>query len=55
MPRCSAADRKDGSVHPTGTAHVIEEYLQSYAGIGRTYPFAIPEPIVVLSGWNPAC
>ena len=46
-------DRKDGSVHVTGTAYPIEEYLQSYARIGRTYPFAVPEHAVVLSGWKP--
>jgi hypothetical protein len=46
-------DRNDGSVHTTGTAHPIEEYLQSYARIGRTYPFAVPGYAVVLTGWNP--
>lgn len=46
-------ERRDGSVHMTGTAHPIEEYLQSYARIGRTYPFAVPEYVVVLTGWKP--
>lgn len=46
-------DRRDGSVHMTGTAHPIEEYLQSYARIGRTYPFAVPEYVVVLNDWKP--
>ena len=46
-------DRRDGSVHVTGTAYPIENYLQSYARIGRTYPFAVPEHVVVLSGWKP--
>lgn len=46
-------DKRDGSVHSTGTAYPIEEYLQSYARAGRAYPFAVPEHIVVLSGWRP--
>ena len=46
-------DRRDGSVHVTGTAYPIEDYLESYARIGRTYPFAVPENVVVLSGWKP--
>jgi hypothetical protein len=46
-------DRRGGSVHVTGTAYPTEDYLQSYARIGRTYPFAVPEYVVVLSGWKP--
>src|SRR5260370_28446476 len=46
-------DRNDGSIHVTGTAYPIEEYLESYARIGRPYPFAVPEQLVVLDGWKP--
>ncbi len=46
-------DRRDGSVHVTGTAYPIEEYLQGYARVARTYPFAVPEYVVVLNGWKP--
>jgi hypothetical protein len=41
-------DRKHGSIHTTGTAYPIEEYLESYARMGRTYPFAVPEYLVTL-------
>lgn len=46
-------DRESGSVHATGTAFPLEQYLESYARIGRTYPFAVPEHIVILEGWKP--
>ena len=46
-------DRKDGSVHATGTAYAVEQYLESYARVGRTYPFAIPEYLVVLEELEP--
>lgn len=46
-------DRKDGSVHPTGTAFPIEQYLESYARARRVYPFAVPVHMVILSGWKP--
>jgi hypothetical protein len=46
-------DREDGSVHPTGTAYPIEQYLESYARIRRPYPFATPEHLVVLYGCKP--
>jgi hypothetical protein len=46
-------DRRDGSIHMTGTAYPIEQYLESYARVGRSYPFAVPEHIVVLDGWKP--
>jgi hypothetical protein len=46
-------DRKDGSIHLTGTAYPIEQYLKSYIRVGRTYPFAVAEEIVVLYGSKP--
>jgi hypothetical protein len=46
-------DRHSGSIHITGTAFRAEEYLESYARIGRTYPFAVPEHLVVLEGCKP--
>jgi ribosomal protein L7/L12 len=46
-------DRTDGSIHATGTAYPIEAYLESYARTGRTYPFAVPEHVVILEGWKP--
>ena len=46
-------NREDGTVHVTGTAFALERYLESYARIGRTYPFAVAEYLVILSGWNP--
>ena len=46
-------DRKDGSVHVTGTSFPIEQYLESYDLVRRTYPFAAPEHIVILEGWKP--
>ena len=41
-------DRRDGSIHVTGTAYPIKKYLESYAQVGRTRPFAIPEYLVIL-------
>jgi ribosomal protein L7/L12 len=41
-------DRKDGSIHVTGTAYPVENYLESYACVGRAYPFAVPEYAVIL-------
>ena len=46
-------DRKNDSVHVTGTAYPLGQYLESYARIGRTYPFAVPEHVVILEGWKP--
>ncbi len=46
-------NRKDGSVHSTGTAYPIEQYLESYARVGRAFPFATPEHLCVLSGGDP--
>jgi hypothetical protein len=46
-------DRNSGTIHVTGTAYPVEDYLESYARIGRTYPFAIPEHLVILEGWKP--
>jgi hypothetical protein len=46
-------DRKDGSIHVTGTAYPTEHYLESYARVGRAYPFAVPEYAVILEGWKP--
>jgi hypothetical protein len=46
-------DRNDGSIHVTGTAYPTEQYLESYACVGRTYPFAVPEHVVILDGWKP--
>jgi hypothetical protein len=46
-------DRKDGSVHETGTAYPTGQYLESYARVGRPYPFAVPEHVSTLTGWKP--
>lgn len=46
-------DRKDGSIHVTGTAYPTERYVENYARVGRTYPFAVPEYLVILAGWKP--
>jgi hypothetical protein len=46
-------DRKDGLIHVTGTAYPTEQYIESYARVGRTYPFAVPEHLVILAGWKP--
>jgi hypothetical protein len=46
-------DRKDGLIHETGTAYPAEQYIESYARVGRTYPFALPEHLVILEGWKP--
>ena len=45
-------DRKDGSVHSTGTAYPVEQYVESYARVGRAYPFAVPEYVVIIEGWR---
>jgi hypothetical protein len=45
-------DRKDGSVHETGTAYPTGQYLESYARVGRPYPFAVPEHVATLTGWK---
>jgi hypothetical protein len=45
-------DRKDGSIHLTGTAFPVERYLESYGRVGRTYPFAAAEHLVILEGWK---
>jgi len=42
-----------GRSNVTGTAHPLNQYLESYVRAGRTYPFAIPEHIVVLETWKP--
>ena len=44
-------DRKDGSVHVTGTGYPTEHYLQSYVQLGHTR--GILEPEVVLEGLSP--
>jgi ribosomal protein L7/L12 len=46
-------DRKSGSVHVTGTASPLEEYLETYARAGRTNPLLVPEYLVILEGWKP--
>jgi len=46
-------DRRDGSLHVTGTAFPVDRYIESYARIGRAYPFAVPKHVVVLEGWRP--
>ncbi len=46
-------DRKDGTVHITGTAFPTEQYLESYERVGRTYPFAVAEHLVILEGRKP--
>ena len=46
-------DRKDGSIHVTGTAFPVEQYLESYARVGRAYPFAVPEDVVVIEECKP--
>ena len=45
--------RSDGSVHVTGTAHPIERYIESFAHVRRTYPFAEARYLVTLDGWLP--
>lgn len=46
-------DRQSGLIHFTGTAYPLEDYLDSYARVGRTYLFAAPEHLVVLEDWTP--
>lgn len=46
-------DRRDGTIHVTGTAYPTEKYLESYARVGRTYPFATPEELVILERLKP--
>lgn len=46
-------DRHDQSIHATGTAYPTETYLESYARVGRTFPLAVAEHLVVLEGWRP--
>ena len=46
-------DRREGAIHVTGTAFPVERYLESYARVGRTYPFAVGEYLVILDGWKP--
>lgn len=46
-------DRKEGAIHVTGTAFPVERYLESYDRVGRTYPFAVAEYLVILDGWKP--
>jgi tetrahydromethanopterin S-methyltransferase subunit H len=46
-------DRKDGSIHVTGTAYPPEVYLQNYALTGTAFPPGVPEHTVVLKGWKP--
>lgn len=45
--------RLDGSVHITGTSHPIERYIESFARVGRAYPFAEARYVVTLDGWLP--
>ena len=46
-------DRKDGSIHVTGTAHPTQVYVENYALTGTVSPPGIPEHTVVLEGWRP--
>jgi hypothetical protein len=46
-------DRREGTIHVTGTAFPIEQYLESYGRVGRTYPFAVAIHLVILEGWKP--
>ena len=46
-------DRKDGSIHVTGTACPTEVYLENYALTGTAFPRGVPEHTVVLKGWKP--
>jgi hypothetical protein len=46
-------DRKEGAIHPTGTAYPLEQYLESYDRVERTHPFAANEHLVILNGWKP--
>lgn len=46
-------DRKEGAIHVTGTAFPLERYLESYDRVGRTYPFAVAEHLVIVDGWKP--
>ena len=46
-------DRTSGSVHVTGTAPPLEQYLETYARTGRTNPLLVPEYLVILEGWKP--
>ena len=46
-------DRENGLAHVTGTAYPTEQYIESYARVGRTCPFAAPEHLVILAGWKP--
>ena len=46
-------ERKDGSIHVTGTAYPTEVYLENYALTGSAFPQGVPEHTVVLEGWKP--
>ena len=45
-------DRRDGSLHVTGTAYPTRDYIESYERVGRTFPFAVAEHLVVIDGWK---
>lgn len=46
-------DRRDGSIHVTGTALPTETYLETYSRTGRTYPPAVLEHRVLLDSFEP--
>jgi hypothetical protein len=46
-------DRKDGSIHVTGTAYPTEVYLENYGLTGTAFPQGVPEHTVVMEGWKP--
>lgn len=43
-------DRRDGSLHETGTAGGLEDYIQNYEDTGDPHTEAIPA--LVISGWR---
>jgi hypothetical protein len=45
-------DRRLGSIRPTGTAHPIETYIQTYEATGRTFPPGVPKYTVTIEGWR---
>ncbi|HXB71286.1 MAG TPA: hypothetical protein VNY05_23830 [Candidatus Acidoferrales bacterium] len=47
-------DRKDGSIHVTGTAYPTGVYLENYDLTGTAFPPGVPEDTVVLEGWKPS-
>ena len=45
-------DRKDGLIPCDRDRLSTERYIESYARVGRAYPFAVPEYLVILTGWK---